>query len=144
MMNVFVLRHVHEFNDGFEDEKLIGVYDVKDEAQAAIERLIDKPGFCYQPNGFQIYSYEIGADNWTDGYSILRSIYVKNIGPQGTKFVCVSAAARANNVFEICSVDSNGFQLEYNVGDFVRCEEFYVTPDRKDLLAIEKAEGFSN
>jgi homoserine kinase type II len=51
-----------------DDEKLIGVYESQDAAQAAVERLRVQPGFRDTPEGFQIHRYEINRDHWTEGY----------------------------------------------------------------------------
>jgi hypothetical protein len=66
--SVFLLWHVHHIADGNDDEKLIGVYRTEDEAGAAISRLRDKPGFSQTPDGFQIVSYTLNEDHWTEGY----------------------------------------------------------------------------
>jgi len=59
-----LLSHVSESDD----EKLIGVYRVQADAQAAIERLRNKPGFVTFPDGFHIDRYELNRDHWTEGY----------------------------------------------------------------------------
>jgi hypothetical protein len=62
-MEVFLLWHVHTFDDEEEDEKLIGVYSSRDKAEAAISRLKDQPGFVDVP------PYTVDKDtNWTEGY----------------------------------------------------------------------------
>ena len=61
MDEVFVLWHVREL-DGTNDEKLIGVYRAEPDAQTAIERLRDKPGFATFPDGFQIHQYELNLE----------------------------------------------------------------------------------
>lgn len=65
--SVFILWHVHTI-DGEDDAKLIGVYISRDDAEAAIGRLIARPGFSSVPGGFHIDEYEIGVDHWTEGY----------------------------------------------------------------------------
>lgn len=65
--SVFIVWHVHTLGND-EDEKLIGVYATKEDAEAAIARLAVKPGFSSVPEGFQVDEYEIGVDNWTEGY----------------------------------------------------------------------------
>jgi hypothetical protein len=65
---VFLLWHVHEFTDGTDDEKLIGVYRTEDDAKLAIGRLGTQPGFVDLPNGFQICPYRLNEDHWTEGY----------------------------------------------------------------------------
>jgi homoserine kinase type II len=68
MDEVFLLWHVHELSDGDDDEKLIGVYRTEDEAQAAIERVGQQPGFVDHPEGFQTCPYQLNSDNWTEGF----------------------------------------------------------------------------
>lgn len=65
--SVYLLWFTRESSDG-EDELLIGVYRNEEDAHAAIDRLKDKPGFVNQPTGFEISRYEIGKDNWTEGF----------------------------------------------------------------------------
>lgn len=67
-MDVFILHHVHTFEDGNEDVKLIGVYSSHESAAAAIERLRQQPGFCDAPEGFIIDRYPLDVDHWTEGY----------------------------------------------------------------------------
>jgi hypothetical protein len=66
--SVFLLWHIHKIADGNDDEKLIGVYQTEGEARAAISRLRDKPGFSQTLDGFQIVSYTLNEDHWTEGY----------------------------------------------------------------------------
>lgn len=57
---------------------LIGVYPSSDSARAAVVRLRDKPGFRDHPQvveddtlpGFFMQQFELGKDNWTEGYRI--------------------------------------------------------------------------
>jgi hypothetical protein len=67
-MDVFLVWHVHCFDDGEEDEKFIGVYSTREEAESAIERLKRQPGFVDVPEGFGIYPCLVNKDIWTDGY----------------------------------------------------------------------------
>jgi hypothetical protein len=72
-MEVFLLWHVHDFGDGEEDEKLIGVYSSQEKAKEAIVRLKDQPGFVDLPEGFGIYAYTVDKDtHWTEGYVTVR------------------------------------------------------------------------
>jgi hypothetical protein len=67
MNSVFILWHTHEV--GCEcDEKLIGVYESREDAMAAISRLSDKPGFRENVDGFEVTEYLLGKDHWTEGY----------------------------------------------------------------------------
>jgi|SRR5215469_9394065 len=67
-MDVFLLWHVHEFPDGEEDAKLIGVYSSHDSAEEAQRRVATQPGFRDVPAGFCIDCYTVDEDNWREGY----------------------------------------------------------------------------
>ena len=67
-MDVFLLWHVHEFPDGEEDAKLIGVYSTREKAEQARQRLAVHPGFRELPEGFQVSAYQLDRDHWTEGY----------------------------------------------------------------------------
>jgi hypothetical protein len=67
-MEVFVLQHVHTFDEGEEDVKMIGVYSSQEQAEAAIERLSAKPGFRDAQEGFAVDRYVVNEDCWTEGY----------------------------------------------------------------------------
>jgi hypothetical protein len=58
-MRVTLLWHIHEFEDGSESIKLIGVYSSKAHAEAALERVRAQPGFRDHPAGFEIGSYTV-------------------------------------------------------------------------------------
>ncbi len=70
--DVFLLWFVHQFEDGGEDELLIGVYRTEDDAKAAIERLRTRQGFAEHPKWFQIEKYELNKDHWTEGYKTVE------------------------------------------------------------------------
>jgi hypothetical protein len=67
-MEVVVLHHIHVFDEGEEDVKLIGVYSSEAAASAAITRLQQQPGFCDTPEGFTMSQYSLDMDHWTEGY----------------------------------------------------------------------------
>jgi hypothetical protein len=50
---------------GEDDDKLIGVYETREDAEGAIRRLSGCPDFRQFPDGFLITEYEIGEDHWT-------------------------------------------------------------------------------
>jgi hypothetical protein len=68
MATVFVLQHVHTFEDGTEDIKFIGVYSSRDNADAAVARLGRQPGFSEAREGFRVDQYRVDEDNWIEGY----------------------------------------------------------------------------
>jgi len=65
---VFLLWHVHKLGDNDEDEKLIGVYRSREDAEAAIKRVGTQPGFAEALQGFEICPYRLNEDHWTEGY----------------------------------------------------------------------------
>lgn len=66
---VHLLWFVQEMPEGEEDvELLVGVYASESEAKAAIERVKGKKGFADFQEGFQVHSYEVNRDHWTDGF----------------------------------------------------------------------------
>ena len=68
MKIVFLVRHTHELSEDVDDEKLIGVYETREDADAAIRRVSSQPGFRHFPDGFSVEEYEIGKDHWTEGF----------------------------------------------------------------------------
>jgi hypothetical protein len=73
LTTVYVLHHVHSFADGTEDVKFIGVYSSRENAQAAVTRLSQAPGFSEAPDGFHIDAYQMDKDQWVEGYSTLAN-----------------------------------------------------------------------
>lgn len=67
MNSVFIVWHTHEAEKE-EDEKFIGVYVTRTDAEGAIDRLRTKPGFEDSPEGFEVFEHVLGRDNWTEGY----------------------------------------------------------------------------
>jgi hypothetical protein len=65
---VYMLEHVHEFEDGREEVKTIGIYKTEKKAKSAIDRLSSVEGFRDCKDGFLIDRYELDEDNWAEGY----------------------------------------------------------------------------
>ena len=61
---VYLLWHY----DKFEGEILIGVYQSSLDAEAAIERVKNKPGFCEEGGEFEVVPYVLNRDHWTEGF----------------------------------------------------------------------------
>jgi hypothetical protein len=61
--------HVHEFDDGSEDLKIIGLYRTEERARAAVERARTLPGFRDTPDGFSVVPYELDVTGWTEGFT---------------------------------------------------------------------------
>jgi hypothetical protein len=73
LTKVYVLQHAHSLEDGAEDIKFIGVYSSRENAEVAITRLSQAPGFSDAPAGFHIDEYQIDRDQWLEGYSTLTN-----------------------------------------------------------------------
>ncbi|SDK12678.1 hypothetical protein SAMN04487898_106113 [Pedobacter sp. ok626] len=69
-MEVYLLWHTHidERLDGGEDVKLIGVYSSIDEANSAMERKRIFEGFKDHKDGFEVSTYTLDSDSWTEGF----------------------------------------------------------------------------
>jgi len=72
VQKVHLLWHTHTFQDGREDDKLIGVYDTHAAAVAARRRVAEQPGFVDTPEGFEISEYTTNKDHWQEGYVIVE------------------------------------------------------------------------
>ncbi|MCO5165170.1 MAG: hypothetical protein M9894_02225 [Planctomycetes bacterium] len=90
-----MLQHVHEFEDGSESVKLIGVYSTLRRAGAAKKRLSRQPGFCDLPQGFTIDEYEVDQDNWTEGFVTVPLKKTKARARSGREYPAVGSANEA-------------------------------------------------
>lgn len=69
MTSVFLLSHSYELpDDDAEAIKIIGVYSTRENAEAAVRRLLPQPGFCDHPDDFVIDEYTLDDDNWEEGF----------------------------------------------------------------------------
>jgi hypothetical protein len=66
--HVFVVQHLREDPDGYDNVKLIGIYSTRENAAAAIKRLSNLSGFAEAPDGFSIDRYEVDKDDWAEGF----------------------------------------------------------------------------
>ena len=70
MGSVLLLWYVRVPDTPEENELLIAAYSTEEEANLAIQRLKDRPGFVNEPKGFQVHRHELNRDHWTDGFVI--------------------------------------------------------------------------
>ncbi len=68
MTSVWLLWFEQERADEEDTELLIGVYRTEENAQAALERVKDQPGFRDFPEGLQAHEYVLDQDHWTQGF----------------------------------------------------------------------------
>ena len=118
MNSVFILHHSYEI-DGYEETKLIGVYSSTAKAESAIERLKRKAGFRDRPDAFIIGQYELDQDHWSEGYSTMTTIKVKDINGNWKP---VAAAVLLDGNYEIVEKYENDLPDDFKDGDIVRCE----------------------
>ncbi len=69
MIKVFVLEHVREDEDS-QDVKLIGVFSIRVNAELAIEKLANSPGFRDCLDGFTIDEYVLDEIEWSEGFGV--------------------------------------------------------------------------
>jgi hypothetical protein len=67
MTAVYIVTHAYEL-DGCEESKIIGAYATLKDARLAVRRKRRYPGFCDHPKGFHIDCYELGRDQWSEGF----------------------------------------------------------------------------
>ena len=68
MKSVIFLYHVHEFEDGYKDLKLLGVFASEEDAWKVVPRYKKLRGFKDVPEGFVVREYELGKTYWNVGY----------------------------------------------------------------------------
>ncbi len=67
---VYLLQHSYENEEGSE-VKILGVFSSKQNAEAAIDSMIRKPGFSSYPDGFHIDELILDSVFWQDGFSTM-------------------------------------------------------------------------
>lgn len=68
MQKVYFLYHVLYEDTDDEVAKIIGIYSSYKNAELAMERTKNKPGFIDFPDGFQILEDVLNRDNWVEGF----------------------------------------------------------------------------
>ena len=128
METVFVLQHSYE-KDGYDETKFIGVYSTNEQAEQAVKRLKERPGFRDRQTDFHIDKYELNQDHWTEGYSVMTTIKVKR---NDNTWTTVEAECLANNTYKIFELYENDTLGEFKHLDIVECEE-----KNNDLYAVK-------
>ena len=60
---IYILAHIHKFEDGHEEEKLIGSFFTKEKALEILDKYKHLPGFKDALEGFYIQEVEIDKLN---------------------------------------------------------------------------------
>ena len=68
LTEVFIIHHVRELEDDAEEVKFIGVFSNIEKAQAAVDKIQNKPGFCDFKDGFSIESHTLNRIGWLEGF----------------------------------------------------------------------------
>jgi hypothetical protein len=79
MTSVFILQHCRTDESGNDNVKMIGAYTSRAEAERAVVRVREMPGFSKYPaildplkdeetNGFTIDEYVLNKDHWIEGF----------------------------------------------------------------------------
>lgn len=71
-MIVYLVWHTHPQLGTEDDEKLIGIYSSEEQAQSAVMRAKILPGFSDHPENFEISTYKVDKDHWTEGFVTAR------------------------------------------------------------------------
>lgn len=121
MRNVFVVHHAHEIGES-EEVKLIGIYSSESNAQAAVDRLTQQPGFRDTPAGFSIDPYEVDQDHWAEGFATMTTIFVRLLDESVDAWRPVSAQLFPGDVYEIQGPTPESEIWEFPPGTRVRCE----------------------
>jgi hypothetical protein len=138
--SVYILHHEYE-RWGRDYPKLIGVYETREDAEAAILRLRDQPGFRDWPDGFTVDEYALGEDHWTEGFSTIVSIHVEVVGQDPPQWECLHAEWQPGDTFLIIDTDA-GHEDErwaFKPGQVVRCEERTIDGNPNCLVAVALA-----
>ena len=70
---VYIVTHSYEL-EGADEIKIIGAYASHSDARLAVRRKRRYPGFRDHPNGFHIDRFEIGRDQWSEGFVTLPGV----------------------------------------------------------------------
>ena len=85
MKYVFELTHTRELLDFKEDCTYIGTYSSEEEAEKALNRNKQLAKFSDCIEGFNIDSFELNKDHWTEGYvtysDVMNGIFYEGILP---------------------------------------------------------------
>ncbi len=68
---VYLLQHIYESDNGYEESKVLGIFSSEIEAKKAVLLYKDLPGFKDRPADFYIDPYEINRKYWPQGFERL-------------------------------------------------------------------------
>ena len=103
--------------------KLIGVYASEADAEAAVNRLRDRPGFQDHADAFHIDPYRVGQDHWREGFASLVTIMVPLLDAGRDVMRPVHAAMLPLDRYEIVTPNDGDERWAFSTGQVVSCEE---------------------
>ena len=68
MASAFLVQHLRQDPDGYENVKLIGVYSTRARAERSVEEHKKLAGFSSYLTGFSIAEIELDKDHWNEGF----------------------------------------------------------------------------
>jgi len=68
VVRVHLLLHVHRYEDGHENIRVIGVFSSRRKARDAVRQLRNKSGFRERKKGFDLSTCVLDHAHWTQGY----------------------------------------------------------------------------
>lgn len=119
MDRVYTLQHSYERGE-CDETKFIGVYSSEQEAQDAINRLKNQPGFRDMPDAFHIDMYQLNKDSWAEGFVTVVNIKVK---ANDDSWMVVTVECLPDNTYKIIELYENHLLGEFKHLDIVECEE---------------------
>ena len=131
MDRVFLLHHEYEWCDR-DEIKLIGVYATQAEAELAIQRLQDQPGFRDWPDGFSIDRYQLGCDHWIEGFVTTVNILIP-LRSNSDTYKAATSVWRPGEKYEITEIYDSETAM-FGVGDIVQCKELVVSDENEPAL----------
>jgi hypothetical protein len=138
MQTVFVVQHSYEDGE-HEETKFIGVYASVADAEQAVARMRELPGFRHHRYGFTINACVVGQDHWTDGFVSLVTIMVPMADTSIQGWRPMEAEVLPGDQYLIVSGNAESNErLAFSVGQLVRCEERMVGGERC-LVAVSSA-----
>jgi hypothetical protein len=72
LQEIYVLHHVHELENGYEDVKLLGIFSSEAKALKLIERYKLLEGFKDYPGGFSVDKYTVDKSHWNEGFTTVE------------------------------------------------------------------------
>lgn len=142
-MKVWLLHHVHEFDDGHEDAKFIGAFSSEERAASVQNQLLNQPGFRTCPEGWSISECEVDSAHigWPEGYVTSETVYVPATLDGAELLLPLQAWREEDEIFTIQTGHAlpKGITLKFHEGSKVRCRQHKINQEVAVCLAYESS-----